>query len=462
MWSYISLASIVFSGVLAGSTLMSDSASEDGNRVQQAPDPSGVLASVATRGSLVDHNNPFFESLGTNGRSCATCHVASQAWSISAPDVRRRFDLTAGLDPIFRTVDGSNSPDADISTVDARRSAFSMLLSKGVIRVGIALPENAEFELVQTDDPYGFASAAQLSLFRRPLPSTNLGFLNTVMWDGRESLQKLLPTNTPEQNHAALQFDLSDQANSATRGHAQAARDLTDAERQQIVDFETALFTSQDVDNSARSLSDSGASGGTQQLAEQPFFVGTNDLVANNGTVVPPDPGMTLFSTWSTRGHTQQQQAIARGEAIFNSRPINITGVSGLNDALGMQTFRGTCTTCHNTPNVGNHSTAAPLNIGIADANRRTPDLPIYTLRNKASGDLVQTTDPGRALITGRWADIGKFKGPILRGLSARAPYFHNGSADTLDDVVNFYNTRFLLGLSQQEHADLVAFLRAL
>jgi cytochrome c peroxidase len=81
---------------------------------------------------------------------------------------------------------------------------------------------------------------------------------------------------------------------------------------------------------------------------------------------------------------------------------------------------------------------------------------------NKATRELRQTTDPGRALITGKWADISKFKGPILRGLAARAPYFHNGSAASLDEVVNFYNSRFSIGLSGPEHADLVAFLRAL
>ncbi len=74
----------------------------------------------------------------------------------------------------------------------------------------------------------------------------------------------------------------------------------------------------------------------------------------------------------------------------------------------------------------------------------------------------MQTTDPGRAMITGRWADIGKFKGPILRALAARAPYFHNGSAATLADVVEFYDTRFALGLTAGEKADLVAFLGTL
>ena len=91
-----------------------------------------------------------------------------------------------------------------------------------------------------------------------------------------------------------------------------------------------------------------------------------------------------------------------------------------------------------------------------------TTDLPLYTLTNNTTHDVRQTTDPGRALVTGKWADIGKFKGPILRGLAARPPYFHNGSAATLDDVVSFYNGRFLLGLSVQEHADLVAFLQTL
>ena len=99
--------------------------------------------------------------------------------------VRSRFEKSAGLDPLFRTNDGSNSPLADVTTVEARRIAFSMLLTKGLIRVGIGIPEGAEFELAAVDDPYGFANASELSLFRRPLPSANLDFLSGVMWDGR-------------------------------------------------------------------------------------------------------------------------------------------------------------------------------------------------------------------------------------------------------------------------------------
>jgi cytochrome c peroxidase len=124
--------------------------------------------------------------------------------------------------------------------------------------------------------------------------------------------------------------------------------------------------------------------------------------------------------------------------------------------------LQGTCTTCHDTPNVGNHSVGLPLNIGLTDAQLRTPDMPLYTLTNLATGATVQVTDPGRALITGKWADIGKFKGPILRGLAARPPYFHNGSAATLTDVIDFYDARFAIGFTAQEQTDLLAFLQSL
>lgn len=86
----------------------------------------------------------------------------------------------------------------------------------------------------------------------------------------------------------------------------------------------------------------------------------------------------------------------------------------------------------------------------------------MFTLINNSTHETVQTTDPGRALITGKWADIGKVKGPILRGLASRAPYFHNGSASTLADVIQFYDTRFGIGFSAQEKADLIAFLKSL
>ena len=454
MRAYWSVAAIVAVSTVAALVLVTEgSAADDVRSELRTRDPSGVLATVSTRGAVIEPANPFFLSLGTNGRACISCHVPDQGWSVSPSQVQKRFEETQGLDPIFRTNDGSNSPNADVSTVAARRSAYSMLLTKGLIRVGIGIPAGAEFELVAVDDPYHFASPRELSLFRRPLPSTNLGFLTTVMWDGRESTVRPITFSDP----GALAADLAHQANDATRGHAQASRDLTDAERQQIVAFELALFTAQVVDKRAGDLTRDGARGGPLALSRQPFHVGINDDLEPDplGGVFNP-ASMTLFDGLKTTDESARR-AIFRGQQLFTTRAFPIAGVGGLPGSL-----QGTCTTCHNSPNVGNHSVSLPLDIGLADASRRTPDMPLYTLRQKGTGLTIATTDPGRALITGKWADIGKFKGPILRGLAARAPYFHDGSAASLDAVVDFYNTRFTIGLSPREHADLVAFLRAL
>ena len=149
---------------------------------------------------------------------------------------------------------------------------------------------------------------------------------------------------------------------------------------------------------------------------------------------------------------------------MFTTKQINITGVAGINDVLNLPSLAGTCGTCHDSPNVGDHSVPAPLNIGVGDTTSSLDlsYLPVFTLRNNSTGATVQTTDPGRALITGLWADVGKMKGPILRGLAARAPYFHNGSASSLEDVMEFYDKRFTIGFTAQEKADLIAFLKSL
>ncbi len=435
-------------------------AGQDTPNLQAFEDPTGQIRTFNANGAI-DRDNLFFQSLGTNGRACITCHQPSDAWSVTPAHVRARFDATNGLDPIFRTNDGSNSPFADVSTVGARHAAYNMLLTKGLMRVGIGVPANAEFDLVDVDDPYGYASASELSLFRRPLPSTNLNFLATVMWDGRETFAS-----------QSIHFDLSDQANGATLGHAAAANPLTDAQRQEIVNFELGLFTAQTVDNEAGNLHADGVLGGPVTLSGQPFFIGINDVL---GPTFSPRV-FTLFDAWMNlkssdhdrdhdRDHdstTVARSAIARGQEIFNTRPITISGVKGVNDVLGVTSFSGTCTTCHDAPNAGDHSTSLPLDLGLTTEARRTPDMPLYTFRNKTTGEILKTTDPGRALITGKWKHISLFKGPILRGLAARAPYFHNGSAATLADAVDFYNTRFNLALTAQEKADLVAFLRAL
>jgi cytochrome c peroxidase len=433
--------------------------------------PTGVLKTFSTTGK-VDLSGPFFQSLGTNGRSCATCHQASDGWSVSAAHVAERFENTQGLDPIFRPNDGSNCDhDIDVSTVDGRRQAYSLLTSRGLIRVALPVPDGAEFEVVSVSNPYGCNETSVLSMYRRPLSSTNLRFLSTLMWDGRESSTQTGTTPiTFATNPGDLLSDLKHQSVDATTGHAQATTPPSSEQQQQIVAFEIALSTAQDLDFIAGSLDADTASGGPVALVAQPFYIGINDPLGLNPFKTLFNPVIfTLFNAaWvnaSSGDAAVRRGSILRGQTLFNSRTINITGVGGLNDATGLPLIKGTCGTCHDSPNVGNHSISAPLNIGVGDltSSLDVSYLPTITVRPKTGKkNTVTTTDLGRALITGKWADIGKLKGPILRGLAARAPYFHNGSAASLKEVIEFYDVRFAIGLTDTEKADLVAFLSAL
>jgi cytochrome c peroxidase len=202
-------------GAILGAVFVTTLVSADShlNNLRSFEDPTGRVRTFSTSGEA-EVNNAFFQSLGTNGRSCASCHQASDAWSVTPEHIRARFDASKGLDPIFRTNDGANCPSADVTTLNARRKSYSMLLNKGLIRVSIGVPANAEFAVTGIDDPNNCAETtpARLALFRRPLPATNLPFLTTVMWDGRESFK----------GQTTLNFNLSDQAVGATLGHAQA------------------------------------------------------------------------------------------------------------------------------------------------------------------------------------------------------------------------------------------------
>lgn len=426
-------------------------------------DSTGVLATYSTNGRI-DVSNPFFQNLGTNGRTCNTCHISSSAWGITPPDVNEKFRRTQGTDPIFRTVDGSNCPSADVSTLSARRSAYSQLLSKALIRVSVNVPATADFRIISIQDPYNCpeTTANSPALYRRPLPAANLNFLSAVMWDGRETIFGAIPGKSIN-----LAQSLANQATDATLGHAQGAVPPTPEQLLQIVSFETGLYTAQISDDRAGDLNVRGANGGPVFLSQQDFFIGINDALGGDPGGATFDPNVfTIFGKWANPNRSRHQNSVARGEDLFNNFPIPITGVGGLNDALGQAVIMGTCTTCHDSPNAGNHSFSVPLAIGTTAFPAMSPldisGLPVYTVQCIATGATVQVTDLGRALISGKCADVGKVKGPVLRALAARAPYFHNGGAATLPDAVNFYDQRFNLNFTDQQKDDLVAFLQTL
>lgn len=465
-------------------------------------DPTGVVSTYNVNGPIDENasNNPFFESLGTNGRTCGTCHIAANAMGLSAASVQQTFAESHGRDPLFAAVDGANCPNG----APGNPADHSLLLNHGLIRVFITLPATAQFSIKPVHDPYGCASVVNsqgqtISVYRRPLPTTNLTFLSTIMFDGRETITPLNSEATFMQN---LTTDLLHQSMDATLVHAQAANPPTAAQQAAIVNFELGLFSAQIADDRAGVLTHDGAQGGAVNLAAQApdYYPGKNDVLGADPHGVAFNPvAFTIFDSWTnatSRGlfgesRAEARRRIAAGQALFNTRQLTISSVRGLNDnkALGsipVAPFTGTCTTCHDTPNVGDHSLPLPLDIGtghslahetdpvIANAVSQLdfPDVPVYEITgcpnpfapagSSAEPFVIYTTDPGKGLVTGQCSDVNRVKGPVLRGLAARAPYFHNGAAHDLNELVNFYNQRFQMNLTDEEKADLIAFLNSL
>jgi cytochrome c peroxidase len=463
-------------------------------------DPSGAVATYNSAGNI-DRSNPFFAKLGTNGRTCETCHEGSDAMSITPLHLQERFILTRGADAIFESVDGANCPNSPAKQNDP--SAHSLLLQHGLIRIFEPMPANPEFTIAVVHDPYGCAmltdpstGIVNLSVYRRPLPATNLRYLSALMFDGRETV---VPLNAQATFGANILQDLTHQAQDAVNTHAQAnPPNATDPNQlAALVQFEMGLTTAQFWDNKAGFLNAMTAGGGPVNLSNQTYYPGTNDVLGADPTGLAfNESAMTIFDPWENLksgqrdpgdfvDRTAARKAIARGEIVFNTAPLVIQNVRGLNDNPSLPNpLAGTCTSCHDTPNVGDHSTALPLDIGTSHiasyehdpqiasalAELDFPDVPIYKVTGcpnpfattSSAPTSFYTADPGKALVTGKCADFNRGKGPILRGLAARAPYFHDGAAKDLTQIVNFYNLRFQMNLTSQQKSDLVAFLNSL
>lgn len=481
-------------------------------------DPTGRLGSYQPGGPVATSSSAFFQSLGTNGRSCASCHQPSSAMSVSASNIQERFVASQGDDPIFAPVDGANCP----SQVPATRlssapvgqvghiaggnntdlaSAYSLLLDKGLFRIFIEVPNETldptphptEFTVSVASDPPGCNSDPNynkapdghqlLSMYRRPRISAGMNYVTTTTADlalppakdpiTGDPIQNDPITNKPESGNVmwdGREPTLEHQATDATLGHAQASINPSLAQVMQIVAFEKGIFSAQAWDAHARSLTENGALGGPVQLS-----------AGKPGLPLPTGPGtFALFGAWQSfpagTDRASERELVARGEQIFNTRKFTISGVAGLNNNPVIPSpLTGTCSGCHSQVDAGNSAHPdAQLDIGIASAavgpNKvdLSPDLPVFDVQctgnfsTPFNGNHVRLHDLGLGLITGRCADLGRFTIPQLRGLAARAPYFHDGSAATLVDVVDFYDGRFGIGLSAQEKQDLINFLASL
>jgi len=399
--------------------------------------------------------------------------------------VRRNFAAGAADFEIVAVVDPSLPKSLDTISVDTD----GQIVADGTAGSTRAIPGAAYLEYTARDN----GGAAQVWIHRRPLPTTNFRFLTTVSWDGQDTRQSPNPKTRSvldgvlDVTRGAIRGRQTGPSLMAANGRKYSDDELTTA-AEEVTAFMFSTTTAQES-VAGVDLGSDGAKGGAENLAKQPFYFGINDVLQGDlamtpgGDIslkqVPFNPVVfTIFEAW--HGHRDQNRAaIERGEALFNAQRLTIADVGGLNGAAitlpdGSTTngpagaIRGSCSSCHDAPNVGDHSTRLPIDIGVSDkAPKRlgrdhVAALPLFILKRKSDGAIAQTTDPGRAVISGRFAHVGQFKGPILHGMAARPPFFHNGMAATLDEVVEFYDERFKAGFTPQEKADLVAFLKAL
>src|SRR5262249_4022763 len=138
------------------------------------------------------------------------------------------------------------------------------------------------------------------------------------------------------------------------------------------------------------------------------------------------------------------------------------------------------CSLCHSGPMLNQTLPSVPMQVPagsrftdtMVSALNRTM-LPVRTyIVTKPDGSKVTlaTSDPGRMLITGDPADVNRFKQPTLWGIRNTAPYFHDNSAKTLEDVMEHYDAFLRLagaqfgfrGFTTQDEADIIAFLKLL
>jgi hypothetical protein len=414
-------------GVFLASAVFSGPAWSDGQLPNNFPflNQAGTAATFSTAG-FVDLNNQFHVPQGTNGRSCESCHLPQAGWSVRPLDVEILFLLTQGTHPIFNLLD-ANSPTADVSSIFARYKSYSML-RKGLFRRGGTLPAGAEFAIVAVDDPLGAGGSlpGTFQAFRRPLATANFHIARNIGWHDQN-------TNGSGNVTAGLTNQAVGNVTGAQQGAPAAPETIAS-----IVTYELGLRFAQQFLFGVGHLNSCGALGGPENLSAQ----------------TPVNSRFNLFDAWinlipgscTTPSADTKRAQIARGQELFN------------NDNPGGRSCRG----CHSAENNGSNANGTLFDVGASRAEFRKPGMPLYTLRNLTTLEEIQTTDPGRAIRTGLWANVNRFKVPSLRGIVARAPYFHNGIAASLKDVALHYEAALGFIFTPQERDDLVAFMEAL
>jgi cytochrome c peroxidase len=389
------------------------------HNVKALPDRGAVTSAV--RGFLEGRRLFDKETFGGNGRTCLTCH-SEDTGTVSPQDARRRFRINRH-DPLF-VHDGSDDDDGD-GAGDGKH--VTRMLTDATILMRIPLHPNVTLK----HDP-----DARVVTVRRGIPTTvNTPALDPVlMYDGRQPV-------------------LEAQALGAITDHAQATVPVQARQLSLIADF--------------------------QRHAPR-FFSSPALFFFAHGGRAPKLP----------EGRTASEK---RGRTFFEDVPPDFS-VTPPNFKAGV------CATCHSGPLLNQTNQFLPLpvppgtrfqSVLVSELNEGgNPPIDFVFRNQNVPGGIIELSspDPGRALITGRADDsdptspastfdnLNAFKISPLRGIRRTAPYFHDNSARTLDDVLRHYRTFFaiatdldgpgpeppLVDLTDQDQRDIVAFIKLL
>jgi len=454
-------------------------------------DETGIISTYSAAGPTNTKGHPFFEAIGSNGRACITCHQPSDGMTLSVKTIRSRWKDTHGKDPLFAAVDGSNCPNLPQDL----ESSHSLLLDHGLFRIFRPWPPrdfdgNAikpEFSIEVVHDPagcntnpiYGLNSAMpSISVYRRPRPATNLKYITAVGFPFEPKNGMPLPKDpeTGELISGNIMADarartLKEQAIDAMHTHLQISGAPNQEQLKRIIEFENQLFTAQTYDNRGGSLTANGVRGGPMLLAQSRPGV----LKSSNRF-----PMWDEYENWTNlkekpQGMSDEQfafrQSVGRGVDFFRNKTFLISDTAGITSMNFGNPVRNDCNFCHNMYRFGND--VAPGQVDLGTTNQPFADpmpyLPLFKLTcDKKSpphphlGRVIYSVDPGYALTTGKCADIGKITIQSMRGLAARAPYFANGSVVSIRNIVEFYNRRFYMDMTDQEIEDLTNLMSVL
>ena len=465
----------------------------------------GALGILNSAGPIETKGHPFFEPIGSNGRACITCHQPSDAMSLSAATARERWRETGGKDPLFAAIDGKNCPNLPQDDP----ASHSLLLNRGLIRVFLPWPPlNAdgtrvapEFTIEVVRDPTGCNTDAQygiasnnptISVFRRPRMAANLKYVTAAAFGVSPFIVKNgQPAARDPETGALVSMNmmadareptLRTQAVSAAVTHLEYRGQPSRSDLDRIIAFESQIYAAQRMHRGAGSLVEPG---GPPALGPAALAGGSTGTLGNNTTrfVFPiGESWKSLPRTGdaATDARNELRESVARGHDVFFFRTFWIRDAMHINTVGLGNPAKRTCSTCHGMHMTGMDTVYGWMDTGttnlpwakeppVSPWSTDAAELPLFKLTCKATvaphtflGRVIYTQDPGRALISGKCNDIGAIVMQQFRGLAARAPYFSNGSARTLRELVDFYDRRYNIQYTDREKEDLVNFLSTL